>query len=233
VAAPPSVAKLCWPTDAATPRRQSRRERTRRYSWDTPARQCPRASVCSTSSRTRRSQGGGLRVNDARTAIRALTSTSVPSAGRAELDGLLCVASSHHRWRRASLRRPGQGNRDTGPPSSAGGSCVGRSDDPGSDRRSRRPGRSGPALSSRLLVSGSWSRRRRCCGGTASSFVARGPTAGRRRRAGPSRAGAPGLLIRMGRENPRWGCVRIQGELRKLGIRLGGHFPMWTYGVRR
>jgi hypothetical protein len=44
----------------------------------------------------------------------------------------------------------------------------------------------------------------------------------------PKRTGRPPLdpqvqelVIRMAKENPRWGYVRIQGECRKLGIRVG------------
>jgi transposase InsO family protein len=63
---------------------------------------------------------------------------------------------------------------------------------------------------------------RRCCAGTAMQESTGGGN-GRRQR-GPGRPPLSDelvdLVLRLGRENRSWGCVRIQGELRKLGVRL-------------
>ncbi len=55
----------------------------------------------------------------------------------------------------------------------------------------------------RELVRRKWTFRRRSSGGRP-----------------PITAEVRELILRMGRENPRWGCIRIRGELAKLGIRV-------------
>ncbi len=69
----------------------------------------------------------------------------------------------------------------------------------------------------RELVKKKWTSKRISAGG-------RPPIAG----------GVRELILRMGRENRRWGCLRIRGELAKLGVRVSAtkirHAPSgeWT-----
>jgi len=62
----------------------------------------------------------------------------------------------------------------------------------------------------------SWSSRRRCCAGTAAWSQAPGPTQ-LVAQDDPARPGHPGADRPPGKEHPRWGYQRVQGELLRLG----------------
>ncbi len=66
----------------------------------------------------------------------------------------------------------------------------------------------------------SWSNRRRCCTGIASSSVAAGPMRAGARARPPLAARLQELVLRLAAENPSWGYKRIQGELVALGLPL-------------
>ena len=76
-----------------------------------------------------------------------------------------------------------------------------------------------PSLAWSLASGGrrSSSRPRRSFAGIAPSFDGAGPTPTEARPSGPAQETVE-LIFRLARENPRWGYLRIVGELKKLGV---------------
>ena len=96
-------------------------------------------------------------------------------------------------------------------------SSAARSPDPGSPGPTGRSSPPWPGSCRGSVGRRSSSPPRRSCAGTGRSSGGTGPT-----RTGDRTASSPEetveLIVRLARENPRWGYLRIVGELKKLGV---------------